>query len=98
MICIDVLDNDTFIVLFVSTSRSTIQNEQLVVIFPVFGYYSTDIVLLFNDGIFKLDYTSFKHRILVFLECQFSLEVIEIIQDCLNFILQKSPRLIKGGE
>ena len=98
MICIDVLDNDTFIVLFVSTSRSTIQNEQLVVIVPVFGYHSTNIVLLFDDGIFKLDYTSLKHRILVFLECQFSLEVIEIIQDCLNFILQKSPCLIEGGE
>ena len=59
MICIDVLDNDTFIVLFVSTSRSTIQNEQLVVIVPVFGYHSINIVLLFDDGIFKLDYTSF---------------------------------------
>ena len=87
MILIDVLDNVTRNVLFVSTSRSTILNEQLVVIVPVFGYHSSDIMLLFGDSIFKLDYTLLEHRIYVFLIGQFSLEVIEIVQDCLDFIL-----------
>ena len=88
VIRINVLDYYTFIVLLICASRSTIQNEELMVIIPVFGYNRIDIVLLFIYSVFKLDYTSLKNGILVFLKGELTFEVIKVVQDGLNFILQ----------